>query len=264
MEKMNNRVALITGSSRGIGRGIALSLAEAGIDVVVNYRSSRQEAEEVVRAVHEAGRNAILCQADVSSRQAVEEMFMAAKDRFGHIDIVVANAGINIPGKVVDVSWSDVRRVLEVSQFGVFHTCQMGAQQMLQQKAHGREGGKILIISSIHAQVPVESSAAYNMAKAGIDHFARTLALELAPHHINVNTINPGRIDTPSTRSFFGDQEKLHEASKQIPWQRVGTPEEIGQAVVYLASEKADYITGASLVIDGGFSIFQNISMDNL
>jgi glucose 1-dehydrogenase len=102
------------------------------------------------------------------------------------------------------------------------------------------------------------------MTKAGIDHFARTLALELAPHHINVNTINPGRIDTPSTRSFFEDRKKMEEASKQIPWQRVGTPEEIGQAVVYLASEKADYITGASLVIDGGFSIFQNISMDNL
>lgn len=264
MSKLNNKVALVTGASRGIGKGIALSLAEEGAHLLVNYHSHKKEAEDVARAVRNMGRKALIYQADVADRHAVEEMFAAALEFFDHIDIVVANAGMNIPGKVIEAKWEDVLRVIEVSQFGVFHTCQFAAQQIVKQIGAGREGGKIIIISSIHEQLAVPASAAYNMTKAAINHLGRTLAMELAPYRINVNSINPGRIDTPSTRSFFEDEQHMEKANVHIPWRRVGSPEEIGKAVVYLSSSDADYITGANICIDGGFSINLNLSMDNL
>ena len=264
MSKLNNKVALVTGASRGIGRGIALSLAEEGAHVLVNYRSHLEEAKEVALAVENMGRKALVYQADVADRQAMDEMFAAAVDFFGHIDIVVANAGINIPGRVIDISWEDALRVFEVSQFGVFHTCQLAARQMVKQNNQGREGGKIIIISSIHEQMAVPASAAYNMTKAAINHLGRTLAMELAPYRINVNSINPGRIDTPSTRSFFDNEQQMEKANVHIPWRRLGTSEEIGKAVVYLSSDDADYITGANICIDGGFSVNLNLSMDDL
>jgi len=166
MSKLNDKVALVTGSSRGIGRGIALSLAEEGAHVLVNYRSRQKEAKEVALAIENMGRKALVYQADVADRQAMAEMFAAAVDFFGNIDIVVANAGMNIPGRVIDISWEDALRVFEVSQFGVFHTCQLAARQMVKQNNQGREGGKIIIISSIHEQMAVPASAAYNMTKA--------------------------------------------------------------------------------------------------
>jgi glucose 1-dehydrogenase len=264
MSKLNDKVALVTGSSRGIGRGIALSLAEEGAHVLVNYRSRQKEAKEVALAIENMGRKALVYQADVADRQAMAEMFAAAVDFFGNIDIVVANAGMNIPGRVIDISWEDALRVFEVSQFGVFHTCQLAARQMVKQNNQGREGGKIIIISSIHEQMAVPASAAYNMTKAAINHLGRTLAMELAPYRINVNSINPGRIDTPSTRSFFDDEQQMERANVHIPWRRLGTSEEIGKAVVYLCSDDADYITGANICIDGGFSINLNLSMDDL
>lgn len=264
MSKLDNKVALVTGASRGIGRGIALCLAEEGAHILVNYRSRQKEAEEVALAVQNMGRKAFIYQADVADRHAVQDMFAAAVDFFDHIDIVVANAGMNIPGQVIDINWEDALRVFEVSQFGVFHTCQFAARQMVKQNNEGREGGKIIIISSIHEQMAVPASAAYNMTKAAINHLGRTLAMELAPYRINVNSINPGRIDTPSTRSFFDDQQHMERANVHIPWRRVGTSEEIGKAVVYLSSSDADYITGANICIDGGFSINLNLAMDDL
>lgn len=264
MERLKNKVALVTGASRGIGRGIALCLAEDGADILVNYRSQRQEAEEVARLVENMGRRAMIWQADVADRDSQKKMFEAAEAEFGAIDIAIANAGINFPGLVIDLNWEDARRIFEVSMFGVFHTCQFAAQHMVAQNKLVQRGGKIVIISSIHEEMAVPASAPYNMCKAGINHLARTLALELAPYHINVNSINPGRIDTPSTRSFFEDEEDLQRANQHIPWRRVGTSEEIGKAVAYLCSADADYITGSNLRIDGGFAINLNLSMDDL
>jgi glucose 1-dehydrogenase len=249
--RLEEKVALVTGASRGIGRGIARCLAAEGADVVVNYRSHAAEAEAVVDAVTALGQRAWACQADVSHRQAVAEMISQTVARFGHLDIAVANAAMSIREPVIEADWDHVERVLQVSQFGVFHTCQLAARQMVRQVDAGRPGGKIVIISSILEELPAPGSGAYNMAKAAINHLGRTMAAELACHRINVNMVNPGWIDTPGERRY-ASQEELAAAGARIPWGRLGTPEDVGQVVAFLVSDEADYVTGATLRVDGG------------
>jgi glucose 1-dehydrogenase len=248
MNRFEGKVALITGASRGIGRGIALRLAREGADVVVNYRTHPEEARETAQAIAELGRRALVWQADVADRDAVTAMFAAAEESFGHIDVVVANAAYSVRQLIVEAQWEDVKRVIEVSQFGVFHTCQLAAQHMVKRGIPG----KILIISSIHEEMPVATSAAYNMAKAAINHLARTLANELTAHHINVNVINPGWIDTPGERKF-ATEEEIQAGAQRMPWKRLGTPDDIAAATAFLCSDEADYITGATLRVDGGY-----------
>ena len=245
--RLTGKVALITGASRGIGRAIAVRLAAEGADVVVNYRSHDEEAQAAADEIRRGGRRALVWQADVADRDAVARMFTATVEQLGGIDIAVANAYLSIRAPVIEAEWENVLRTLQVSQFGVFHTCQMAAQQMVRQ---GR-GGKIVIISSIHEELAPASSAPYNMAKAAINHLGRTMAIELAGHHINVNMINPGWIDTPGERAF-ATEEELEEGGKSIPWGRLGRPDDIAAAVSFLVSDEADYITGATLRIDGG------------
>ena len=260
MKRLEDRVALVTGASRGIGSGIALCLAREGADIIVNYRSHADEAQQVAARIQQLGRRSLVYRADVAERNAVEAMFASAVEHFGRVDIAVANAGINLPSPVLEADWESVQRVFRVSQFGAFHTAQLAARQMVKQAKHGRPGGKIILIGSIHQHLAVPSSAAYNRATAARGHLARTMALELAPHHINVNVVAPGRIDTPSTRGYLPG-ERLEAANRHIPWGRVGRPEEVGKAVAYLASQDADYVTGITLVIDGGFSINLDLSM---
>jgi glucose 1-dehydrogenase len=248
MKRLEDQVALVTGASQGIGRGIALCLAAEGADIVVNYYSQPEKAQEVVDAISNMGRRALAWQADVAQREAVGQMIDATVEALGRLDICVANAGYTHRESVLDVEWQSVQRVSEVSQFGVFHTCQLSARQMVARHS----GGKIIIISSILEEMPAPGSAAYNMAKAAINHLGRTMAVELAQHHINVNMVNPGWIDTPGERRFASEEE-LQQGSKTIPWGRLGTPEDIGKVVAFLASRDADYITGATLRVDGGF-----------
>jgi glucose 1-dehydrogenase len=249
MGRFERKVALVTGASRGIGRGIALRLAAEGADVIVNYRSHPEEAAEVAGRIAELGRRALTYQADVADRSAVERMFAETVAALGQIDVVVANAAVSIREAVIEAQWEHVLRTIEVSQFGVFHTCQLGAQQMVRQG-----GGKIVIISSVHEEIAVPNSAAYNMAKAAINHLCRTMAAELARYHINVNVINPGWIDTPGERAFASEQE-IRAGGRRIPWGRLGTPEDIAAVAAFLASDDADYVTGATLRVDGGFKL---------
>ena len=250
--RFEGKVALVTGAAHGIGRGIALCLAEGGADVVINDRDHLDDAAEVVTTIEKLGRQAIVLQADVSDRDAVARLFEESVRHFGRIDIAVANAGFSIREPVVEAQWEHVRSTLEVTQFGVFHTCQMAAQQMLKQERKGRSRGKIVITGSVHQELAVPSSAAYNMAKSAVNHLARTMAAELAEHQINVNVVNPGWIDTPGERKY-SSEEDLQAGARRIPWRRLGVPEDIGKAVAFLASDDADYITGASLRVDGGF-----------
>jgi glucose 1-dehydrogenase len=248
MNPLEGKVALITGANRGIGRGVATCLAEDGADVLVNYRTHQQEAQEVVEAIIGMRRRALAWQADVGDRAQVEDMVKSAVNHFGKLDIAVANAAYSVRQAVVEAKWEDVQRVVNVSQFGVFHTCQFAARQMVEQGG----GGKIIVISSIHAELPVARSAAYNMAKAAVNHLVATMANELARHHINVNAINPGWIDTPGERQF-ATEEEIRRGALRIPWGRLGTPRDIGRTVAFLASEHADYITGSCIRVDGGF-----------
>lgn len=252
MNRYEGKVALVTGASLGIGRGIALCLAGEGADVVVNYRSHQDAAEQVVQEIRGMGRQAFAWQADVADRSAVQAMVNASVDRFGHLDVAVANAATSVRQPVVEAEWDNVQRTINVSQFGVFHTCQFAAQQMLKQPLTGRSRGKIVIISSVHEEIAFPTSGAYNMAKAAINHLGRTMAAELASARINVNIVNPGWIDTPGERTYFSEEE-LAAGGKRIPWGRMGEPEDIGRAVAYLASDDADYVTGTVLRVDGGF-----------
>jgi glucose 1-dehydrogenase len=254
MKRFEGKTALITGAARGIGRGIALCLAEEGANIIVNDRANLEMAEDVVNAVKAMGQEAIFWQADVSDREAVAAMFAGIIEQFGRIDVVVSNAAFSIREPVIEAKWENVLSTLEVTQFGVFHVCQMAAQQMIKQQPNERSRGKIVIISSVQSEVAAAESAAYNMAKAAINHFAQTLAVELAEYRINVNVINPGWIDTPGERAFYTEEE-IQEGGRQLPWGRIGTPDDIGKAAAFLASDDADYITGTILRVDGGYVV---------
>jgi len=249
-KRLEGKIALVTGAARGIGRGVALCLAEEGANVVVSDVSCAEEADSAANTIKEMGCEALVWRADVTDRAQVEAMMQGAVAHFGGLDIAVANPAYSVRQLVIEARWEDVQRTIDVTQFGVFHTCQFAARQMV---AQGR-GGKIIIIGSIQAEIPFARSAAYNMAKAAINHFTATLAGELAPHHINVNVINPGWIDTPGERKFSSEEE-LQLGGRRIPWGRLGTPRDIGRCAAFLASDDADYITGSSLRVDGGYRL---------
>jgi glucose 1-dehydrogenase len=259
VQRLNGKVALITGAARGIGRGIALCLAEEGADIIVNDlppgegAGARGTAEEI----EALGCRALAYDADVSERTQVAALFAAGVAHFGRIDIVVANAAMSIREIVIEARWEHALRTIEVTQFGVFHTCQAAARQMVRQGG----GGKIIIIGSILAEIPFPTSAAYNMSKAAVNHLGGTLAAELAPYRINVNVVNPGYIDTPGERAF-ATEEQLQRAGRNIPWGRLGTPRDIGRAVAYLASDDADYVTGSALRVDGGYKLGMRLPDD--
>ena len=252
MQRLEGKVALVTGAARGIGRGVALCLAEEGADIVVNdlKTAAGEGTRGTVQEIETLGRQALAFDADISNREQVAALFAAGVAHFGHIDVVVDNAAFSIRQPVIEAQWEHVLRTLEVTQFGAFHTCQAAAQQMVKQGG----GGKIVIIGSILSEIPFPNSAAYNMAKAAVNQLGRTLATELTTHHINVNVINPGYIDTPGERAFATEQQ-IAQAARSLPWGRLGTPHDIGRAVAFLASADADYITGTALVVDGGYKL---------
>ncbi|MCW1969103.1 MAG: SDR family oxidoreductase [Anaerolineae bacterium] len=250
-QRLAGKIALVTGAARGIGQGIALCLAEEGADIVINDLPQQAVlAQETVREIEALGRRALFGPADVTDRQQVTAMFQMALQHFGRLDIAVANAAYSDRQLVVEADWAGVLRTIEVTQFGVFHICQLAAQHMAQRG----QGGKIIITASVLAEIPHKTSSAYNMSKAAVTQFGRTLAHELLPHRINVNLINPGWIDTPGERKFTNEADIQRSASK-LPWGRLGQPRDIGRAAVYLASDDADYVTGSTITVDGGYRI---------
>lgn len=254
--RFDGKVALVTGAARGIGRGVALCLAEEGADIIVNDRppdpdADIWDAQDTADEIMALGQRALVQYADVSDRDAVAGMYQAAVAHFGRVDVVVANAALTIREPFVEAAWANILRTVEVTQFGVYHTCQLGARAMLEQ---GNKSGKIVIISSILSEIPLKTSAPYNMAKAGVIQLARTMAAELADHNINVNVVNPGWIDTPGEYKL-ATEEELRAGAQRIPLRRLGVPRDIGKAVTYLASSDADYVTGAVLKVDGGYTL---------
>ncbi len=244
------QVALVTGASMGIGRATAVALAQAGARVGVNFRSHPEQAEETARLVREAGSEALLLQVDVSDQAAVEKMVADTIARFGRLDIAVSNAVYSDREPFFSADMEGFRRTLDVSMWGAFYLLRATSQQMIAAK----NGGSIVVISSPHAIVAFPNAMAYNMAKAAIDHMARTAAVELAPQRIRVNIMHPGWIYTPGELKFATDAE-LQAASKQLPWGRLGRAEEIARGVVFLCDPASDYISGSTVTIDGALSI---------
>ena len=247
---LTGKVALITGGNRGIGRGCALELARMGADIAIADCQPESEASPVVAEVEALGQRAVFVRGDVAGRASVQEMVSEAVRAFGRLDIAVANAARSVRRPFLEMSEDDFRATLDVTLMGVFHTTQLAARQMVKQGW----GGSIVIISSVLAELPMPTSAAYNCAKAGINQMGRTAAAELAKHRIRVNVIEPGYIDTPGERAFATDLE-MAGIGPTLPLGRLGTIEDIGHGAAFLASSRAAYITGSVLRIDGGYML---------
>jgi glucose 1-dehydrogenase len=246
--KLLGKKALVTGAARGIGRGCALELARAGADVAVNDRERGPHLAAVAAEIRGLGRQTAPVEGDVFARPGCERAVAGALEALGRIDILVSNPAYGIRTPFLDYDPDVFEKVVRGTLFGGFHMSQLVARHMV---ARGG-GGKIVFISSVHARVPYAHSTPYNAAKAGLNQMAFTIAAELLPHRINVNVIEPGWIDTPGEREEFGSST-LEQAAAQLPWGRLGTPEDIGKAAAFLASDDADYVTGTALLVDGGF-----------
>ena len=246
---LEGRVAIVTGGNRNIGFGLSRGLAGAGARVLIANRDGRAGEAAAARLTAE-GWEATAVEADVADAAACRRMAQAALDRWGRIDILVSNPACSIRGAFLDLQPEQFEAVLRGTLASGFHVSQLTARHMVERGG----GGKLVFISSVQAEIPYVLCTAYNAAKAGLNHMARTIAAELLPYRINVNVIEPGWIDTPGERAAFG-AELLAAQAAQLPWGRLGTADDIGQAAAFLASPAADYITGAVLLVDGGYTL---------
>jgi glucose 1-dehydrogenase len=245
--RLSGKKALVTGAARGIGRGCAIELARSGADVVINDREPTREAEAVVKEIETIGRRSALVAGNAFSRQVCEQVVLQTIEILGQIDVFISNPAYQRRAPFLEFAPEVFQDVIEGTLSGGFHMSQFVARHMVEQG----NGGKIVFISSCHAFTPYAGSVAYNAAKGGLNQMAFTIATELYPHRINVNVIEPGWIDTPGEREVFGN-ELMGSAGQSLPWGRLGTPGDIGKAAAFLASNDADYITGAVLRVDGG------------
>jgi 2-deoxy-D-gluconate 3-dehydrogenase len=249
--RVDGKTALVTGTGSGLGRAIAVALAEAGADVALTELPGREAAaEETAREVRAHGRRAAVLPLDVTKLPMIPETVDRALAELGRIDVLVNNAGLNVPRLAVDVTEEDWDRVLDVDLKGVFFTTQAVAKKSM----IPRGGGKIVNIASIMGVVGYSYRAAYCSAKAGLVNLTRVLAFEWARHGITANAVAPTFVETPLTRPMFEDAAFKEDVLRRIPLGRLGTPEDIAGAVVYLASPAADLVTGHTLLVDGGWT----------
>jgi glucose 1-dehydrogenase len=250
--RLEGKVALITGSDSGIGQATAVEFAKEGADVVVHYLHDSDGAERTRAAVTAEGRGAIAVRADVTDETQVASLFDEAVEAFGSVDILMNNAGVDASGTPVAELSTDVwDRAIRTNVYGPFFCCRRFTQLRL--AAGGT--GKIINVSSVHADNPNPGGSDYDCSKGAIRMLTRTLALELAPHGINVNSLAPGMVLTPFNQAAIDDPQLLEEQVQSIPMKRAAQPSEIAKVAVFLASSDADYVTGASYVIDGGLMI---------
>ena len=241
--RLKGRTALVTGGSRGIGRAIALALAEEGADVAVNYVSSEGPARDVVENIKKMGRQAMLAQADVGDYPDTFRMAQEVLKEFGHLDILVNNAGINSDKSFVKMDHASWRKVLSINLDGVFNCTKVFIDQMLKQNY-----GRIVNITSVIGQIGNFGQANYAASKAGVAAFTKSLAKELAGKGITMNAVAPGFIETDMTEGLGDD------LLRRVPARRVGTPDEVAECVRFLASDGAAYVTGVCLTVDGGLT----------
>ncbi|HIK00241.1 TPA: 3-oxoacyl-ACP reductase FabG [archaeon] len=249
--KLKGKVAIVTGSTRGIGKAIAIRFAKEGARVVVNGVSDIKKCDDVVKEIKKFSGEAISILADVSKKADVEKMISETVKKFGRIDIIVNNAGILDMSDFLSLTEEHWDRILAVDLKGTFLCMQAAAKQMIKQG----KNGKIVNISSIAGFVGFTRLAHYCAAKAGVIELTKEVAIELAPHKINVNAIAPGAIETDMTKDILADPQALKGFLGLIPLGRIGKPEDIASAALFLASDDANYVTGATLIVDGGWTI---------
>jgi glucose 1-dehydrogenase len=251
--------ALVTGASSGIGRAIALALGEAGADVVVNYVTGEERAEEVVEAIRAHGGSAYAAPADVSREDEVQAMFSRMIERFGTIDILVNNAGLQRDAAFHDMTLAQWNTVIGVNLTGQFLCAREAIREFLRRgvvAATSCAAGKIICMSSVHQVIPWGGHVNYAASKGGVMLMMQSLAQEVAPHRIRVNGIAPGAVRTPINTAAWQTPEAYQRLMTLVPYGRIGEPEDVARAAVWLASDDADYVVGSTLFIDGGMTLY--------
>jgi glucose 1-dehydrogenase len=256
---LKGQKALVTGANSGIGKAVALSLANAGADVVVNYVSRPEAAEEVVAHIISHGGNAFAHRANVAREDDVQAMFKKMIQEFGTIDILVNNAGLQKDAPIDQMTLADWQFVLDVNLTGQF-LCSREAIREFKRRGIRKEvscaAGKIICMSSVHEVIPWAGHVNYAASKGGVMLMMKSIAQEVAPHRIRVNSVCPGAVRTPINMEAWGTPEAYRELMKLIPYKRIGEPDDIGRAAVWLASDDSDYIHGASIFVDGGMTLY--------
>ncbi|WP_371501198.1 SDR family oxidoreductase [Kitasatospora sp. NBC_00374] len=256
---LRGQKALVTGANSGIGKATAIGLGRAGADVVVNYVAGKEAADEVVQEIESFGVRAYAYEADVSNEDQVVGMFADMVERFGTIDILVANAGLQRDAASVDMTLAQWQKVLDVNLTGQFLCAREAAKEFVRRGVVpevSRAAGKIICMSSVHQIIPWAGHANYAASKGGVLMLMQTLAQELAPQGIRVNAVAPGAIRTPINHDAWATPEAEAELLKLVPYRRVGDPEDIADAVTTLASDLMDYVVGATIYVDGGMTLF--------
>lgn len=261
--KLKGQSALVTGANSGIGMAVAIAMGNDGANVVVNYVTHPEAAEEVVQTIKNNGGDAIAIQADVSKEDEVISMFQQMFDKYGTIDILVNNAGLQKDSSFENMSLADWQLVINVNLTGQFLCAREAVREFLKRgviEDRSRAAGKIICMSSVHEVIPWAGHANYAASKGGINMMMKSMAQELAPKKIRVNSIGPGAIQTPINKPAWDTPEALQKLLTLIPYQRIGQPEDIGKVAVWLASDEADYITGTTIFADGGMLLYPGFS----
>jgi glucose 1-dehydrogenase len=256
---LKGQKALVTGANSGIGKATAIGLGRVGADVVVNYVSGRDAAEEVVREIEGFGVRAYAHEADVSQEDQVVDMVSRMVEEFGTIDVMVANAGLQRDAPVTEMSMAQWQKVLDVNLTGQFLCAREATKEFLRRGVVpevSRSAGKIICMSSVHQIIPWAGHVNYASSKGGVQMLMATLAQELAPQGIRVNAVAPGAIRTPINRDAWDTPEAEADLLRLIPYRRVGDPDDIANAVAALASDLFDYVVGTTIYVDGGMTLF--------
>jgi glucose 1-dehydrogenase len=260
-QKLTGQSALVTGANSGIGMAVAIALAAEGANVVVNYVNKPETAQAVVDQITSAGGKAIALQADVSNESQVKAMFQEMFKAFGTIDILVNNAGLQKDARFQDMSLADWQLVININLTGQFLCAREAVREFLKRGMRsGTALGKIICMSSVHEVIPWGGHVNYATSKGGVMMLMKSMAQELAPYKIRVNSIAPGAIKTPINHTAWETPEALKSLLTLIPYNRIGQPEDIGKLAVWLASDESDYITGTTIFCDGGMTLYPGFS----
>lgn len=251
---LKDKVVVVTGGSKGIGNAISLRFAQEHAKLVINYNSDVQGANAAVTAIEQEGGQAVAVQADISTEAGVQALLNAAVDHFGGLDVWINNAGMETQKSTHEVTLAEWNKVIDINLTGVF----LGAKAALNYWLKNNQTGNIINMSSVHQQIPWPTFASYASAKGGVKLLTETIAMEYAPQNIRVNAIAPGAINTPINAKKFADPKQYALTQSMIPMEKIGDPEDVADAAVWLASDQAKYVTGTTLFVDGGMTLYAN------